>query len=137
MKLSCVLNNHGDAVLSLTAGSQLSWKHHLHGGSRDIRVRQYEFYGPLQEAKALKDGALQRGGSFGAVLADYVRSGGALPSQAAQAMASEAERLLRAADRAAWARPSFRHKALLYVLLAGDRRVAEHLLRVSFCTGCS
>ena len=88
----------------------------------------------LQEAKALKDGALQRGGSFGAVLADYVRSGGALPSQAAQAMANEAERLLRAADRAAWARPSFRHKALLYVLLAGDRRVAEHLLRVSLCT---
>ena len=65
------------------------------------------------------------------MLADYVGSGGALPSQAAQAMANEAERLLRAADRAAWARPSFRHKALLYVLLGGDRRVAEHLLRVS------
>ncbi|CAL5221540.1 g3750 [Coccomyxa viridis] len=83
----------------------------------------------IEEAKALKDAALQRGGSFSAVLADYLKSGGALPGPAAQAMAGEAERLLRAADRAAWARPAFRHKALLYVLLAGDRRVAEHLLR--------
>lgn len=81
----------------------------------------------------LKDGALQRGGSFGALLADYVRTGGNLPGQAAQAMATEAERLLRAADRAAWTRSSFRHKALLYVMLSGDRRVAEHLIRVSPC----
>ena len=53
----------------------------------------------LQEAKALKDGALQRGGSFAAVLADYVRTGGNLPGATAQNMANEAERLLRAADR--------------------------------------
>jgi hypothetical protein len=53
----------------------------------------------LQEAKALKDGALQRGGSFAAVLADYVKTGGNLPGATAQNMASEAERLLRAADR--------------------------------------
>ena len=83
----------------------------------------------------LKDGALQRGGSFGAVLADWARGGGTLPSSAAQGMASEAERLLRAADRGAWARPAFRHKALLYVMLSGDRRVAEHLSRVR--PGCA
>lgn len=83
-----------------------------------------------QEAKTLSDGGLARGGSFGALLADYVRTGGALPAQAAQVMADEATRLLRGADRAAWTRPSFRHKALLYVMLGGDRRVAEHLFRV-------
>ncbi len=96
-----------------------------------LSLRKGEVLCALQEVKALKDAALQRGGSFSAVLADYLKSGGALPGPAAQAMAGEAERLLRAADRAAWARPAFRHKALLYVLLAGDRRVAEHLLRVS------
>ena len=56
-------------------------------------------YHDLQEATALKDGALQRGGSFAAVLADYVRTGGSLPGATAQNMANEAERLLRAADR--------------------------------------
>jgi len=45
-------------------------------------------------------------------------------------MTTEAERLLRSADRAVWQRSSFRYKAALYVLLSGDRRVAEHLLRV-------
>ena len=69
------------------------------------------------------------------MLADWARAGGALPSAAAQGMASEAERLLRAADRGAWARPAFRHKALLYVMLSGDRRVAEHLSRVR--PGCA
>lgn len=55
---------------------------------------------------------------------------------------AEAERLLRSADRAAWARDGFRHRAALLVLLSGDRRAAEHLLRVrgatdSLSTACA
>jgi hypothetical protein len=48
------------------------------------------------------------------------------PAAAAQ---TEAERLLRSADRAAWQRDGFRHRAALLVLLSGDRRSAEQLLR--------
>lgn len=65
------------------------------------------------------------------MLAEWVAGEGGLSPQSAQAMATEAERLLRSADRAACQRSSFRHKAALYVLLSGDRRVAEHLLRVT------
>lgn len=87
----------------------------------------------MQEVKGLRDVGLIRGGSFGAVLQEWVAGEGSLSSQTAQTMATEAERLLKSSDRAAWQRSSFRHKALLYVLLSGDRRVAEHLLRVGFC----
>ena len=85
----------------------------------------------VQEAKGLRDAGLLRGGSFGAMLGEWVAGEGGLAPPSAQAMATEAERLLRSADRAAWQRSSFRHKAALYVLLSGDRRVAEHLLRVN------
>ncbi len=65
------------------------------------------------------------------MLGEWVAAGeGGLAPQSAQAMTTEAERLLRSADRAVWQRSSFRYKAALYVLLSGDRRVAEHLLRV-------
>ena len=84
-----------------------------------------------QEAKGLRDAGLLRGGSFGAMLAEWAAGEGGLSPQSAQAMATEAERLLRSADQAAWQRSSFRHKAALYVLLSGDRRIAEHLLRVT------
>ncbi|KAK9915316.1 hypothetical protein WJX75_007541 [Coccomyxa subellipsoidea] len=83
----------------------------------------------VEEAKGLRDAGLLRGGSFGAMLGEWVAAEGGLAPQSAQAMATEAERLLRSADRAAWQRSSFRHKAALYVLLSGDRRVAEHILR--------
>ncbi len=86
---------------------------------------------PVQEAKGLRDAGLLRGGSFGAMLGEWVAGEGGLAPQSGQAMASEAERLLRSADRGAWLRSSFRYKAALYVLLSGDRRVAEHLLRVN------
>ena len=86
-----------------------------------------------QETRRGRDAGLLRGGTFSGALREWsaAASGGAAMAPAtAAAMAAEAERLLRGADRASWLRPGFRHKALLFVLLSGDRRTAEHLLRV-------
>jgi hypothetical protein len=90
----------------------------------------------VQEARGLRDVGLVRGGSFAAILQEWVAGEGSLSAQAAQTMATDAERLLKSSDRSAWQRSSFRHKALLFVLLAGDRRIAEHLLRVRPAPAC-
>ena len=53
------------------------------------------------------------------------------PSQApppVSALVAEAERLLRSADRSAWARSSFRHRAAVHALLAGDARCVRAVL---------
>ncbi|KAK9828502.1 hypothetical protein WJX72_000423 [[Myrmecia] bisecta] len=82
----------------------------------------------LQMAKSIKDHHLGRAGhDFSSYLKEWVDNQGRVSNASAAALSQEVERLLKhsSATKAA----SHKYKVMLYTLLAGDRKAAEHLLR--------
>ena len=71
------------------------------------------------------------GREFCAYLREWVTAEGKLSASAAAALTLATEHLLR--DKAARTRqPLYKYRVALYVLLSGDRRAAEQLLRVRY-----
>ena len=69
------------------------------------------------------------GREFRVYLREWVTAEGKLSTSAAAALTLATEHLLR--DKAARTRqPLYKYRVALYVLLSGDRRAAEQLLRV-------
>jgi len=85
----------------------------------------------MQVADEVKDTVAPRvgGREFRAYLREWVTADRKLSTSAASALTLACEHLLR--DKAARTRqPLYKYRVALYVLLSGDRRAAEQLLRV-------
>lgn len=86
-------------------------------------------YSAMQIAEEVKDSVGSRAGSFKATLQEWIASDGQLPSKMSAALTLSCEQLMR--DKGARTRqPLFKYKLAVYVVLSGDRRAAEQLLRV-------